>query len=107
MNTIRHICSALSPSRVVQTECKVIRLRPWPARAGLACRWQEEADGRLSCVWERVSLPPKGVAERLLASAEFAAFGATRDKTVVPVRPEGGRSARKSQMNIGDENERA
>lgn len=62
MNTIRLISSAVRPGPVHSNEHhanehNVVRLHPSSARTSLtcvlACRWQQEPDGRLTCVWQR------------------------------------------------------
>lgn len=62
MNAIRLISSAVRLSLVHSSEHRtndhnVVRLRRPAARTNvacvLACRWQQEPDGRLTCVWQR------------------------------------------------------
>lgn len=62
MNAIRLISSAVRPAPVHSNQHpandhKVVRLRPSSARISLtcvlACRWRQEPDGRLTCLWQR------------------------------------------------------
>jgi hypothetical protein len=56
MNAIRQFRSAVRPSLVVANDCRVVRLCPPSVRIALACRWRQEPDGRLTCIWQREPL---------------------------------------------------
>lgn len=61
MNAIRQTRSAACPSFVVSTDRRTM-LRsclPTEPRVALACRWRLEADGCLTCIWERAAAPPR------------------------------------------------
>lgn len=62
MNTIRLISSAMRPGPGHSNEHRtnehnVVRLRRPSTRTSLtcvlSCHWQQEPDGRLTCVWQR------------------------------------------------------
>jgi hypothetical protein len=58
MNAIRRICPVDHPGFVLSTDRGTRRpAGPSAARVALACRWQLAADGRPTCVWERVASP--------------------------------------------------
>ncbi len=58
MNAIRKLRPAIAPGPAVSNDCKIVRLCPPSMRTVLACRWQREADGRLTCVWLPVASAP-------------------------------------------------
>ena len=58
MNAVQKLRPAMVPGLAVPNDCKIVRLFPRSARTVLACRWQRDADGRLTCVWRRVAALP-------------------------------------------------
>jgi hypothetical protein len=58
MKAIRKTRPAMLPGLTASNDCKIVRLCPQSARSVLASRWRREADGRLTCVWQRVASLP-------------------------------------------------
>lgn len=67
MTVIRHARSAARTSFIPVGRGTMVSSLPAALRPALACRWNVAADGNLSCVWERVVLPPRQPALALVS----------------------------------------